>query len=65
MNKTLPALFVAGSVGLAQVCGPHDPHVEPNIKLSTATLVGAMATEAVYTATSQVIWNVDAFIDFR
>jgi hypothetical protein len=64
MIKKLPALAAAIPLAVGQVFGPHDPHLEPNVKTPTSALVG-VATSPNHTATSHIIWSMDSYIDFR
>jgi len=50
-NPLLP-VFVASSIGLAQVVGPHEAHLEPNLQETAPPLVGVMANSMVSTATA-------------
>jgi hypothetical protein len=54
-SPVLPALFVAGSLAVAEVLGPHEPHVELNLQEDGPQLVGFLATSAVSTATATVM----------
>jgi len=51
-SPVLPALFVAGSLAVAEVLGPHEPHVELNLQEEGPQLVGFLATSAVSTTTA-------------
>jgi hypothetical protein len=53
-SKLVLPLVAAGSLGLAQVVGPHEPHVEINLQEQGPQLVGMLATTVVSTATANV-----------
>lgn len=63
-NPLLP-VFVAGSVALAEVLGPHEPHVEVQCQEQGLGLVGALATNMVSTATASVIMNSSSLLGWR
>ena len=53
-SKVVLPIVAAGSLGLAQVFGPHDPHVaEPTVQ-EQPLLVGMLATNVVNTSTASV-----------
>jgi hypothetical protein len=47
-------LVAAGSLGLAQVLGPHDPHVVELPIQEMPQVVGMLATNIISTATANV-----------
>ena len=67
MKKNVIApLIIAGAVGLAEVAGhTHEPHDEVKIQLPAQGLIGVRSMISNSTATANVIWSVDSYVDFR
>jgi hypothetical protein len=63
-NPLLPVFF-ASSIGLAQVVGSHEAHLEPNLQQPAPQLVGVIVTSAVTTATANVILGGSGWRNFE
>ncbi len=53
-SKVVLPMVAAGSLGLAQVLGPRDPHVVEQPVQEQSKLVGTLASNVVSTATANV-----------
>ena len=63
-SKVILPVFVVGSVGLAQVFGPHHSHIELDLQTQMPQLVGTLASDAMSTATvtrGQVLFEMEDF----
>jgi len=63
-NPLLP-VFLASSVGLAQVLGPHEAHIEPSLQEQGPQLVGMLATFNVVSTATATVMSPSALFGWR